>query len=427
MRLGNFWGLPAPMAILLFFDNPDLLNEFLGRFTEEVDTTVSFEVMKEFSFLAKILGFSDWESPSYDEVETCYTPDTQVISGKISGGSEIHNAQLSAEIVIKVVERLIAMEQKGDYRMLPEDFYDVVKMKVAEQPFSIIETKKVARKIARSFASSDTPCVSKKALEMGFMKKAPREIWLNSRHIVLNEQQTAVWNWFSKYLPEIKKYIKSCSGGRLEEETIFGISFFDLIKRKPISIKYSVMNIFQRIKSREFARFLPDCVKECAEEIAKYKEALLKHVDFGKSDEELHLHLHDLDNILQNYSDVGRSLLEQAVQSSSIRLNDYKKSDIEMLAELSDRITHLEIVGIDNILGITIDDYEKFFNDCCDIGIYGLNCCSADLFSDSITNISLSEKGKIRKSTEELSEIMHSLQDITALLSTLIPIGTALD
>lgn len=426
MRLGNFWGLPAPMAVLLFHDSPDMLDGFLARFSEETESVASYDVKKEFLFLAKVLELSEWEAPECGGVEQFYTPDTQIIGGKIIGGSALHSAQLMAEMSVRVMERLIAMERKGDYRRVPDDFQEAVREEAAGRSFTIAEIKRVARKIASSFENANAPSLGGKALEIGFVKKTPKEIWLNGKHVILNEQQTAVWEWYSERLPEIKRHARICSGSTSEEETVFGVSFFDMIKRKPVSIKYAVMNIFQRVKSREFARFLPDCIKECTEEVKKYREGLLKNVDFGNDAADLQLQPSDLSDILSGYSDAGISLLEQATCNSSVDLSDYTKPDVEMLAEISSRVARLEMVGMDNVLGVTVKDYEKFFADCCDIGIYGLNCCSEELFSDAIVNVSLSEKGKIKKSPEELAEIMGNLQDVNALLATLIPIGTEL-
>jgi len=424
MRIGNFWGLPAPMAILLFRDSPELLYGYLKMMGKELSPGLMLDIQKEFQYLLKHVSNNGWELPEYERVSVNFPLDTCVDGMAISGADTLTNVLFETELCCRAIELAMKYEARGEFFKLPQDLRGWLKGVFSGRQCHIGEINKVLREAIKDTGACSESVIPSIAEKYGLKRTCPEFYWDGDRRVRLSETQKAVWQYYSDAAGMIAECIDKCSGQADDEETIFGVSFFDLIKRKPVSIKYSVINVFQRAKERQYAKLLPDCRDECIREIQKYRDAILKNVEFGNEKADAIISDAGLEEIFSVGSASCQSFFKGLIQDGRLPLPDLQTADLQMLVEIYSRIERFEMVGFGTAFGVECGDVDSFISECCGIGICGLNYCSFDLFEDAVMNISLSEKGKIRKSSQDLQELSFHLNDISALLDTLIPIGT---
>lgn len=135
---------------------------------------------------------------------------------------------------------------------------------------------RLIRKAVKGMDSASHSNIHELSEEFSLKEKTPGSVWHRGKKVELDENMAAVWEYFHERIDCIRECINRCFSKQLKEETVFGLSFFDLIKRKPVSIKYSVMNVFQRVKDRQYVHLLPECKDTCRAEIGKFRKALLE-------------------------------------------------------------------------------------------------------------------------------------------------------
>jgi hypothetical protein len=425
MRIGNLWGLSAPMAIIVFDGNYEMLWDKISYLNTETNSHLLRCVKKEFIALLKSVENSGWTLPEFSTVSGRFAETTVVRKMKIDGASEIDNSVFLLEACYKILEKIIDFEEKGDYRKLPSDLKSFV-LDTFPQEFTLSSFNRVVRKAAKGMGSAAFSNIHELSAEFSLEEKVPASIWHGGKKVELDENMAAVWKYFHERTDSIRECINRCSSKQTDEETIFGLSFFDLIKRKPISIKYSVMDAFQRIKDRQYVHLLPECRDTCRAEIDKFRKALLQNVDFENDCLNDNFDGEEIDMLLSDSSTQCRLFFENLQVSGELLFSDIRSADMKLLIEIFSLIDRTDKQNVAGILGVNTDDFDSFCEQCCDIGIYGINSSSMALFQDTVTNTLFSKRGKIKKSKEDLEELTRHLMDINAFLNTLLPIGTSI-
>lgn len=286
---------------------------------------------------------------------------------------------------------------------------------------------RLIRKAVKGMDSASHSNIHELSEEFSLKEKTPGSVWHRGKKVELDENMAAVWEYFHERIDCIRECINRCFSKQLKEETVFGLSFFDLIKCKPVSIKYSVMNVFQRVKDRQYVHLLPECRDTCRAEIGKFRKALLQNVDFENNYLDDDLEWDKIGELLADSSRQCQLFFNGMQKNGELLFSDIRFTDMELLIEIFCLIDRVDIQGVAAVLNVHTDDFDSFCEKCCDIGIHGINSCSMALFRDTITNTLFSERGKIKKSKEDLEELSGHLMDINAFLNTLIPIGTGIE
>ena len=118
------------------------------------------------------------------------------------------------------------------------------------------------------------------------------------------------------------------------------------------------------------------------------------------------------------------NFFDSLLRSGSLELKYVSATDLDQMIYLFEMINQFNQSGFTElcsrrVIGSSYDELNA-------IGICGINDNSLDLFYDAISNKVFNEIINVEKSEEEVKAIYHDLDDIDALLDTLIPIGEVL-
>lgn len=414
MRLGSFWGLPAPAILVVFDEERDFLYKCLSKLDSDSTAEILVDVGKEFSFLKRILSQCGWGIPAYDRVSEQYSPMKKVVNGSIDGADDFFSVQLRSELVFRCLEEMVKREQRGDYRECSALESSVNRM-LASESFQLGKIDKIAKSLVKGL-----PCAKQSSLEgiaekFRLVRKAPDVIWFGGQKVRLQENECRVWQWFSERADFIDKILKQCYQGRSSEETTFGVPFFDMTKRKPSSLQYKVIDIFDCAKDYRTSHLLVKCIEECSVELAKFKQCLKRYV-LSSDSSPITMDQNTFVNTLAEQSNECIDFFGNLLSEGTMKYDDYQLEDVEMLCKIFELITARS--EWDNIIGVpgAAEAAKR-------IGVCGLSEYSLPLFSEAVAGISLMHQGKIKKSPEYVQEIQAVISDIDALLQTLLPVG----
>lgn len=419
MQLGSFLKLPATMLIMLFDDKPELLQNYLS--------SASSDVQKEFAYLLRVVSACEYQLPEYQCVSDNYSEFTSVVDGCIAGADPTTSALLIAEIRMKVVEKVFKQVKRGKFKKVPDDLLSLIKKDVSGT-FEMGDLRKIVNRIFSDLEDSVVDESEEWAKSFGLKKVCPSKLVIDSKVIVLDDEQKALFNYFSNKKDLIKECIKSCSSGVVDDDVIFGIAAFDLVSRKPTSIRYIVQNYFDLIKDKRDSAYLLNLIENCKHEMKnldKFFSEIVVQSDSVASKEALTLT--DVNTVLKGVNSECRDYFLQAFDNHSLELSDLSKDSLDMLIDLFQRTQAFCKEDVERLIGIRIKDWKTFVSSACDICIYGLNDCSFDLFKIAVKNTILETNSMMLKSAEEMQQWRICMRDVNALLKTLGPIGEIIE
>ncbi len=409
--------------ILIAFDNDwDTLHHYLDVLNNDTNSMLLADVQKEFIFLQRTLACCAYEAPEVEKVaDQLISAGLSIDHGIVDGKDDIFIEKLITEITFKVISKIISSEKKNKFYKIPDDLRTAVSDFVKDGVFQSKEIATLHAKFLKTLGSDNRSHVSELAKKFRLTKVTPEEVYYGSKRTKMTKELKLVWEYFSARYAIVDKIIEWCSVGYVEAEQVFHIPFFDLIKWKPSSLRYRVLDLFSTVEERQTADMVLDCKAVCAAEIQRYNDCLNKYVieeGVVQQDEEI-ISTDDLISILVEYSQ-DCSIFFAHRFKSSIRISDYQEKDVRMLCDIFERINSIQ--SISAIFGVNMEDSD-LCREAVNIGICGLNTHSLDLFKEAIIGISLTNRGKINKSRDELSEIKEIVRDVQALLNTLMPVG----
>lgn len=414
MRLGSFWGLPAPAIVVVFDHDRDFLYKCLDKLNTDCNARIVQDVRKEFLVLRQVAKGCSYELPEYDKVSTQYNEMKVVTKGKIEGANDLFTASLVNEVLFSTIEELVKRSGKGKYYKV-DKLREAVQQTVEEETFAIGKIGKLPSKVLKKLESANRSTLPVLVKQFGLVEAPPVAISFGGEKVRLGEPEKKVWGYYHQRLDFIDEILARCITGRVAEEVTFGVPFFDMTKRKPASLKYKVIEIFDKAKDYRTSHLIGKCKAECAAELDRFKACLKKYVLEGDegldvlSDREFYQVV--AQDGMENYR-----FFEKLAREREMVPSDYQQEDVEMLIEIRKLVLANqnwdEAIGVPNSAEVARR-----------IGICGLSEHSERLFREAIVGTSLVHQGKITKDAEYLEEIQEVVSDVEALLDTLIPVG----
>lgn len=414
MRIGEFWGLPAPMLLLVVQDERKLC-ELLSHAPSDFKT--------ELLFLKKSVSLCSYELVPFDEVSTSLAPTLQVVNGKVQGQSEITCVQLINEIYWKVVRNLVNSLVKGEKKEITKDLRSVVTQRVKELSFSVSDVDRIAKKIARRIPDGSVDITQAVKL-FNLTMKVPNCIVVDGNTITLTDIQKNFWQYYLDRIDLIQKCIDACGSGVVEEELIFGNSFFYLVDGKRNKVYDIVRSLFYHIRDRrQDPGYLINTIVECTHGIDQFRQCFTKYVNASHTNNAIVTETEAYARFAES-SQACINFFDSLLRSGSLELKYVSATDLDQMIYLFEMINQFNQSGFTElcsrkVIGSSYDELNA-------IGICGINDNSLDLFYDAISNKVFNEIINVEKSEEEVKAIYHDLDDIDALLDTLIPIGEVL-
>lgn len=416
MRLGSFFGLPAPM-ILLLEDNEERLRSWL-RFASEDTRT-------EFLYLLKVEELCEWKLPDVQQVSEGFSPMVRIDHGKSSSLSEIEMAQLGAEIRSKLIALVLKKEKMGKSKKLPENLTVYISDVMKEKSFSVAEISDFVKRLYRGLEDSDVKTTGDWVKVAEAKRVLPDAIDLTDRRITLSAEQKAMLQFVIDRKSLIQKCIEFCSNNVTNDEMIFNVSFFELILRKASSFGFMVLNRFEEVKDKRSKSFLLGAAEQCKAEADKFSACFKKYVNANEVDG-----IKDVRDLLFSMHDVPdwcRDYFAGLITHGEIDCSGLNNENLQVMIEVLQCIQRLDKESVERKIDCKIEDWDSWILEMCDLGVCGLNDKSLVLFDDAVRNTVFGGKMQVTKSPEDYAEIESVLANVYALLDTLRPIGEVLD
>lgn len=423
MRLGNFWGLTAPMILIIFDDDWDVLHHYFDVLNNEANSILLADVQQEFLFLRNILSTEEYKIPEVEQViGQMISAGLDCNCGKVSGKDEVFVETLITEITFKVISKIIKSEKKMEFKKVPDDLRGFVAEYVRSNVIPSRELATVSTKIFKALEPGNVPTVSALAVKFHLQRVVPEYVCYGNERTKMTPDLEKIWQYFAERLGVINQIIEWCTVGDVESERVFNVPFFSLIQWKPSSIQYKILDAFSPVEDRQTADLVKDCKERCAEEIQRYRECFDKYVVAKNTvQEEDVLSEEQLVSVLSE--ERGAASFFVPLFKAGVRVSDYQEEDLRMLCDIFARIRGLK--KFSKIFGIQMDE-NSVGEEAVKIGICGLNTYSLELFREAIFGITLVNRGKIEKSPETIAEIEAVIRDVQALLDSIQPVGEVL-
>lgn len=417
MRLASFWGLPAPM-LLLAFDEKESVLPYLRMLRYTVSGDVLSSLQKELCILRRVKDFAHYSSPMrvIDELG-----DLQFNRGSLVGSdaTRIYKkefVQLSAVRVTEIARNGVYkecsnLEQKADVWL-------------STQSFPITQTSRKVKEFVKGLEDCDSVDADMIASEYGLILGLPDVVVVDGQRRRLTDDEASVLRYFIDRIDDVEWLSERMNGTESKDDVVFGVPFFQLIRRKPESIRYAVLNVFEYVKRGSNAKVLTNLVASVRNDAKWFKEMYQKYVKESSISESSVMTRERLKDVCSGLD--GVEFFECMVQENAIKLEDYSVDTFVLIVSLYERIRSLSDERICEKLGIGMRELDVFGRSMCDFGVCGINSHSVELFRESIGSITLSVNRTYRPK-EIIERVEYILSnEVEALLDTLIPVGGAI-
>ncbi|MEY8333107.1 hypothetical protein AALB53_08385 [Lachnospiraceae bacterium 47-T17] len=433
MRLGGFWGMTAPVLLLAFHDIGEI-KSLISSMQRTVNTDILDDLKTEFYVLSKVsdftvvdTGLNDANAIFIRKANTCTFENGHLM---VDGAISQQDAEFTGELTRLLAEMIIKGEQKGKFVNLDGNDDIVLTLRLCvtrwfkDKSFSLLKTKQMVRALYRSIATAKTCLNSAKIIEaFGFKRVIPDSIMLNGEVVKINASVKAVCSYYVNRLDDIHELLHFITSDPMREEKILDISFFDLIKRKPISFFYIVLSKFEIAKYKPSANLIRNTVDTVWDGVNLYKECINKHVKVYGESESIDTMTYEFFAELQSAFSKEKRLFFTGIQYA-----DFTSEDFAQLSLIYDRVSVLSADYFNHEFGLHLskEEWLSVFKEVCDLCVYGLNFHTLALFKSSIDTTTLTFADNVKKDKEYMDSLYKVLDDVESLLSTMRPIGEVL-
>lgn len=402
MKIGTWWGMPAPMMALAGV-NPSFVKK--ASYNDYTKRCVRAEML----MLIQALQNSEIDGLG---------PLLEGVKGKTV--QEVVQSDGERMLVLGVVDAVATRLRRGRKFSLGSND-EAIRKSINEQiqitlnaTGNTIEFKRFVQQVVKGLASnSGSTNLLQIAHAFNLTLKAPTTVRVENEERTLSEEASLIWN---KILGQSELLLAFTGQGELTTNAdvlVFGNDATDLLLRKPTSLLYIVLNKFNYVKGKNNATVLQGVINNTQENINKYRNFIETRVK--------------TDDVLQ----------EQVLMSSNVFTRDYAESPIYFkLSKLvpSDKLSDFTKDQFDDLAKICIFTdrvkaevqtiwSEKLSAELRSYGIVGVNNLQDVLFKEFLDNQIFSCSNDYTKTAEEIKEITLVMDEIQALLDTLIPIG----
>lgn len=441
MRVGSFWGLPAPMILLAMDDDESVIKQF-----SMLNTTMNRQILQDVEVEFAVLGQIEkivkvfLKKPDFLCVSREYAGKLCVSEGRLIAVGEMTNAvdfevlwqDLVSELTIDFAQKIIDFEARGSGVSLPEitkgSLRDIVESGLSGKSFGLEDTKNVILEIIKPYRAEKSNFTAQLLSEFQYTIGVPDVVAVNTQRFSVSPEMKKVLVWYAERLHRIKGLACSINAVTVQEEMIFDTPFFDLIKRKPESLIYMILNRFDYVKSKQTAYAIRAVCAEVRENVERYKVCLRKYVSGASSEEQCPTldFFECVQSLVQN--DVELSFLMQSERDGIFHKDDFSVEDLENILEIYRCVRKLNYSYFNSIFDLALEEnqWDELSKNLCNVCICGLNNCSERLFLEAVRNISFALDVKVQKSQEFFEKINKIISDTESLISTIRPIGEVL-
>lgn len=406
MRIGCFWGMTAPM--------------FVAAFPEREEPLKLFDAMRETSNGRYLLGLQK-ELSKMLQLKKClvYKPSVSVAAemGDVywKNGS-LDDSDMVKPFVREVTETVLASilnaEAKGkfvDTSSLPK----CVERELATKSFPVSRTSRAVREIVKALPVADKANASQWLNQYHLQMELAESVVVDGKRKTLSAEEKKVIRYYLGRMDDIEFWIKALHLNRAEEESFFGYPFSMLVNRKPESVRYAVLESFERVKHSSNAKVLDDVLKSIEEDSKKFRKVYHQKVGVIGSDTNVSVSAEGPAFFREN----------EILRGSCFSYRELSERDASILNAVLTGVERTVPEKLNELFGLSISDWNVYGVSLCDIGIYGLNGSAENLFAEAICNtvLAVHKHYKPEDVIQKMDEILT--YDVDALVDTFIPVG----
>lgn len=423
MRIGEFWGLPAPMLLLAFPEVEDAVH-FIQCFDAKANRDILQALRVELCALRRVTSVPSVKFSDESNAVSRKHPDLEWQQGRIPGSDDEF---LCIEIVQEVTKRVALLIINGEkenhfVRCSPESLLMAVKEFLLTKTFMLMKTKQIAKEFYSSLELGGRAITQTLVEQFGLEWELPKVIEFNGEKHELTVEAQNVINYYVERANDIDFLIGKLEEDESPETLIFDIPFFDLIKRRPESLRYLVLNRFDIVKTQHNKTALENVVKDVSANVSKYRKCLDDFiVPAGSFSVEAESVREDFAKIKSTFSD------DEAEFFRGVSFANFLPSDLQILSDLYKRIAKLDVHFFNELFhcNLTASEWMELSSILCGAWVCGINLDSKSLFADAIDGTTMIHY-KTEKPKDVLDEINYIISDIEALVSSIRPIGDVL-
>lgn len=446
MQIGRLFGLTAPSLFMTGASSNEII-DIVDRINYSANADIVRDFKKELLALAnldKIAVYSASQSLNVDSYLTQSWEELTNSADSLTATSDVklYLMQSLAALLVEAVqdgetckEFELQSIQSSLESMLENGIGNSDEAKAEDRVRSIVDRKmKILRTFRRELIAECDASESVESISKKFNLKAcaPDSIVLIENGVEKNHKLTdldkSIFNFFLDKKSEVLTVFNNIGVAGTSDQTIFDVSFEDLIYRKPVSIMYQVSNRFSTINDTNRENLISVLIN-VRSEIDMYEKLIASNVEtFDSKNVQAGLTEEEYYSILNSFSHETKCILESVRENSGLNFNDLTEADVKYLATIADVCQELTVASINAKFGVSLSKDEWFdeFERLSYMGIYGLNTDSAELFEERFSTVIMTDSVKIKLPAEKLDEIRRCIADVRSLLDTLIPFGEEL-
>lgn len=214
----------------------------------------------------------------------------------------------------------------------------------------------------------------------------------------------------------------------LDDVNTFGFAFHDLMNSNPRRLLYIISERFESVKEKSQAKQFENNLEFCRENLKIFKEQFATRVVPLSLAKENSLHKSEIKKLQQLISD-ERSEKKKSLFKRKLDLNSITSEEYKLLSTLYDCAAALRIETLNKLCGVSLteDDWLQLSLKLSRFDIGGLNLQTLALFKESLSIVTYCSTSRIQRSEDFIEQVTNTIDDVQALLDTMIPIGAKID
>lgn len=409
MRLGGFWGLTAPMFVVAFPESKDALKLF-NAFKETSNGAILKDLQKEFVQLQKISSYVVYTSQI--ELSAEYA-DYSWQSGGVENAPEISGA-IAREITERVLAKIMNNEARGKF-VDATSLEACISNYLASNSFQLSRIAKAVTEIIHLLPEATGSNCGALLQKYPLKSSVVDNVIVNGRRHAMTEDEKAIVEYYVSRMDDIALWVDALSVAEAEEEDVFGLPFSSLVRRKPESIRYAVLNIFEPVKQVGNAKMLEKVVSNVKSDAKRMKELYPRFVETrGQS----------IAEATESMVDGGFFTSSRELRSAGFDWSALTARDREILQLAYEGVRRVTPDALNKVFCVSVTDWDSYGEQLSNsIRVCGLNGCAERLFIEAVCNTVMSDN-KIFRDAETIAKVQAILEnDIDGLVATYLPVG----
>lgn len=450
MKIGGFWGLSAPMLIILSKSvGTDKTKGMISMINKHVNQDIIDDLRTELVYLynASDKFPRSFSSKMLPQKTVTKIPYLSVKKGKLAGlrpadDEEELRRDLISEITIKVAITIVKELYAGNSHFnLPigatdketrNNFVKIVNDYVQDKSFRMNGIWSICKEIVDSLREDTSNFTDRVLLcrafsvDVGFHSN----INVNGVQLSFNEDEMRIIEYVLDQ-EVILDLLKNLDIFRYDELVVFDTPFRELICRNPASLLYLIIDKFDLVKTKRHGSFLINLVSDLKRDLALFRTYFQDEVvvaERGAVADASILTSNTYNEIIGQW-DRGKHLyFSNLLKDGCVKASDLRVEDLSTLSSIYDYIVTLSKDNLNALFDVNYDnlEWDALSRKLCDVGICGINLHSKQLLKDAIRTTSFVSVTKFEMSRKNVDAFKSIIDDIDALLNTIKPIGEAL-